>query len=890
MMSDYKVAVCIIARDSASTISDCIRSLRGARWIVLTDTGSKDGTIRLAKKAAHSIKAELILSRFTWIDDFAAARNYNFSQVPAEAEWLMWVDADDTVEGMELLPELIARTDKRFGAIWLPYFYAFDEFQNCTTIFIRERILRKSIGWTWRSRVHETVAPDTPTLFIKSSDIIIKHNHKTEVNRSERNFRLLHMMLKDEPENKRVWLYMAHQHFAEGNWVKATEWYLKFSSDPAAVPVERYQALTYAARALRNINDFKQAIDCDLLAIDTFPQWADGYLGMCLSNLGLGFYGKAAYWGEQAKTKQMPDEIIFVNPLDYTFNLSMSLAEAYARQGRIAEAISATEEAQKLRPVEETTKNLELLREGRSREETVRGLKALCNSLMKHGELTKLKSISQIIPWWLHEVPQLAEFQAAIRAGSSKPVLPFQCPDHYQPVVKYADLELTDVPLSDALYSLEQFADQVDLEVDHSRDRVRFVSQAELEQALLQLHRFVKQLYTDDNKLVCSFNHAVRRTGLEFRIVCGAGLERWSPLTIERDGIGGSELCAAALAKHLVASGHRAVLHGSSRGVWDGVVYLDGMNISPSDVLISSRIPEIFSQPVPARLSLLWLHDIDCWDRLTPAIAEHIDGIVVLSHWHLDHVKRVYPWLAGAEVLDYGWEQTYTDYQDRQIFHPDGKCSRLPKLIIMPDAIEPERFMNQNLPKVQHQLIWLSSPDRGLIQILELWDKLRAALPDATLKIYYGWNYFDKALQYPGMAEMKIRIQQLIKQPGVEWCGRVGQEAIAEALLSSDIWLYPPPHDFRETCCISALEAQAARVLCFYRMNGALGETAKYGYPLPLDSSQDFIVQTIKEAVSSSQSGESRGLGRAWALEQSWERSASQWLEMVDMLLKAKEG
>ncbi len=124
-------------------------------------------------------------------------------------------------------------------------------------------------------------------------------------------------------------------------------------------------------------------------------------------------------------------------------------------------------------------------------------------------------------------------------------------------------------------------------------------------------------------------------------------------------------------------------------------------------------------------------------------------------------------------------------------------------------------------------------------------------MPDATLRIFYGWNYYDIA--YRGNSQMmqwKWKIIEKAKQPGIVFHGRVGQKQLAEEWLKSDIFLYPPPHDFRETSCISAMEAQAAGVLCFYRMNGALGETVgDRGIALPLDSKPEDIIQSLTSNI-----------------------------------------
>src|SRR3990167_5188586 len=149
----------------------------------------------------------------------------------------------------------------------------------------------------------------------------------------------------------------------------------------------------------------------------------------------------------------------------------------------------------------------------------------------------------------------------------------------------------------------------------------------------------------------------------------------------------------------------------------------------------------------------------------------------------------------------------------------------MPKIAIIGDGLDTERYAELTEKKIPYRFIWGSSPDRGLEQVLELWPKLKKALPEATLEIFYGWEYYDHYTHIPKMREFKQKILQLVRQDGVHWRGRVGQLELAKEMMMADALLYPPPHDFRETYGMIFLEAQAAGVKCFYRQNGALGET-----------------------------------------------------------------
>ena len=80
------------------------QSVRGiADEVVITDTGSTDGTIALAEQLGARV------TRFEWCDDFAAARNA--CAAAARGEWVLWIDGDERLKpgcGPSLLAELAA--------------------------------------------------------------------------------------------------------------------------------------------------------------------------------------------------------------------------------------------------------------------------------------------------------------------------------------------------------------------------------------------------------------------------------------------------------------------------------------------------------------------------------------------------------------------------------------------------------------------------------------------------------------------------------------------------------------------------------------------------------------------------------------------------------------
>jgi glycosyltransferase involved in cell wall biosynthesis len=170
-----------------------------------------------------------------------------------------------------------------------------------------------------------------------------------------------------------------------------------------------------------------------------------------------------------------------------------------------------------------------------------------------------------------------------------------------------------------------------------------------------------------------------------------------------------------------------------------------------------------------------------------------------------------------------------------------------------------------------------------------VWPKVVEQVPDAELHVYYGMGNIDTlAPNYPYLAEFRQRLANLLLgSVNVVQHGRVAPDVLAADLQKASVWLYPS-HNFDETYCISAVEAQLAGAIPVTSNRGALAETVGSG--LVIDGTigiDDGVAEQYAQAVVQLLTGDEKELTalrrkvRRNAPAQGWTEVAAQWLMKI---------
>lgn len=288
------------------------------------------------------------------------------------------------------------------------------------------------------------------------------------------------------------------------------------------------------------------------------------------------------------------------------------------------------------------------------------------------------------------------------------------------------------------------------------------------------------------------------------------GFNNWSGSSILSIGVGGSETYIIEIARYIQKSGLFDVYvfcNCLAEENFEGVIYkpLASYYTFIKQNYIHTCIVSRFSEYLPVTFKgytenvYLVVHDLTPSGIIIP-LNKKLKKIFCLTEWHVDYFTQIFPMLKNITVpFYYG-----IDF---------NKFKRN-------DEISLEI-------KEKYKFIYSSFPNRGLLQLLQMWPKIYEFQSQASLHIYSDING-EWVNQVEG--KMMEQIRQLMDDYNVKennmniyYHGWVNKQTLAEAWLSSDIWFYPCT--FMETFCLTALEAALSKTLVITNNLAALQNT-----------------------------------------------------------------
>jgi len=349
----------------------------------------------------------------------------------------------------------------------------------------------------------------------------------------------------------------------------------------------------------------------------------------------------------------------------------------------------------------------------------------------------------------------------------------------------------------------------------------------------------------------------------------GPAWETWHLDTHKESGLGGSETCASRLAQTMMEEGHAVTLYGAHEEQEQyGIQLVPWEKFKPNeeyfDLFIASRSLNPIIPEVRAKKCVVWIHDIFILSgqQIADYPRNRVDKFIVLSPWHKGFVKG---------------HHTLTDNE----------------VEIIPNGVNVELFDEFNPEnKVPGKLLWTSSPDRGLDNLLYMLPWIKEKIPELHLDVTYGFHNWESMCRNRNDTAGLKSIEQLKKaiddaKDYVTLHGRVAQPKLAEMWSKTYLWMYPTL--FTETSCLSAKEAQISGTPILSSNVAALETTVgDYGHrvqhhPYSKEGREEFVSKAIEILSNKTVWTEMSAKSREGAQGISWKaRYEDYWKKWVE--------
>ena len=215
--------------------------------------------------------------------------------------------------------------------------------------------------------------------------------------------------------------------------------------------------------------------------------------------------------------------------------------------------------------------------------------------------------------------------------------------------------------------------------------------------------------------------------------------EGWGANSLET-GCGGSEEKLIELARELAKDYDVTVYHNGEHGEFDGVHYRDHLEFKSfmtRDVFVSYKTRGMLKNSIGATKKFHWTTELE--SEWLPYELNNIDRVLTISKYHNSRMVT--------------------------------KDDKIQPLYLWADL---DRMDKNKVEKEKNTMLYCTSYDRGLEDLLTNWEKIKERLSLKKLRITYGWEFIDKVIAFnPSMNDWKKKMLKLMEQDGIEVLGRL---------------------------------------------------------------------------------------------------------------------
>lgn len=282
-MRKYKVCVYAICKNEVDFVDRWMDSMGEADEIIVTDTGSDDGTVERLRERGATVYVDIIKP---W--RFDVARNVSLDHVPKDVDICVCTDLDELFEkGWRAALEkawseneaLVKHPVARSGR----YLYNWSLKPDGTpdTQFTYFKVHQRE-DFHWRYPIHEIVGykGKLPVEAIYIEGMVL--NHYPDATKSRGSYLpLLEMAMKETPTDDRIAYYLGREYMYAGEWQKCIDTMKIHISLPSATwNEERGSAMRAMGKSYYRLGDTKGAYSWYHMSMGEAPHMRESYVDL----------------------------------------------------------------------------------------------------------------------------------------------------------------------------------------------------------------------------------------------------------------------------------------------------------------------------------------------------------------------------------------------------------------------------------------------------------------------------------------------------------------------------------------------------------------------------------------------------------------------------------
>lgn len=272
-MGKYKICVYAICKNEEHFVDRWMDSMTEADMVVVTDTGSTDGTVEKLRSRGAVVYVETIKP---W--RFDVARNRSLAHVPDDIDIVVCTDLDEILRpGWREFLEKAWTKDATMANYLYNWSLKPDGTPDVQFVYFKVHVKE---DYEWTCPVHEYLkyVGNKVEQKVFVDGMVLDHYPDSSKSRSSY-LPLLELAVKEKPQDNRMTYYLGREYMYHRRWQDCIDMLKRYLELPTALwAEERCAAMRWIARSYGELKDIVQAYSWYYKAVAEAPEMRDAYI------------------------------------------------------------------------------------------------------------------------------------------------------------------------------------------------------------------------------------------------------------------------------------------------------------------------------------------------------------------------------------------------------------------------------------------------------------------------------------------------------------------------------------------------------------------------------------------------------------------------------------